>query len=495
MSFSVLSIFVIAVFALFLGVEIYRGLRRGVLKTLVSFASLILSIVLSVLIAPLISGGATKIFFDIIGGDVSSSFGALSSISEILSAIFVSILIFLAVFVVVRLVVALVVKIVYNSKIQKFSDELEDENHENSWLKRNSRVLSVVVGCLSAVVLTMTVTSPLIGVLDTAQSVIDFSESANANMFKSEQMQQIKEGVGKYSNDAPSKVFYGMGGKLIFRSYACTFNDGERIGLVKEIKVLEEATGHLMTMLPVMRGEQVAEQKHLDSIDSLCECVNDMKLGRKLLATYIPMGTQAWLDGNTIFDITKPKVNSLIEPTFNEMLKVCASSQEYNVQQNTVTLLQVYGIFLETKVLDIPEDAKFNEVLNFLESAGIIDRLTEELSANPYMSNVKKCVDDIVVDVVADQLNMLEFGEVAYMDLMANIADSINNVNTKGYKTQEEKKAVMTNLTKQYIKEYGLDVSDSTAEYTAGVILATFGSSSDTVTPQQVQEFFNAYNN
>ncbi|MBE6577216.1 MAG: CvpA family protein [Ruminococcaceae bacterium] len=495
MSFSILSIFVIAVFALCLGIEIYRGINRGVLKTLVSFGALIVSIVLSVLIAPLLSGLFVDVAFDLFGRELLRNFSALASIAEVVIAIITSIVLFLLVFFIVRAIVALIIKKVYSAKIQKLADELDDEDHEDTWLKRNSRVVSVVVGCLSAIVLTMTITSPLLGMLDTAQNVIDFAESASPTMFSNDNMKGLKEGVGKYSNDVPGKVFYGMGGKLIFRSYACTFKDGERIALIREIEILEEATENLMTLMPVMKGEQAAEQKHLDSIDELCDCVEKMKLGRRLLATYIPQGTQAWLDGNTLLGIAKPKVNSLIDPTFNEMLRVCASSSEYNIQQNTVTLLHVYRIFLETKVLDIPEDASFDEVLAFLEQAGILDKLTEELNTNPYMSNVKKCVDDIMVDVIADQINLLEFGDAAYLGLMSNIADSINTVNSKGYKTEEEKKAVMTSLTKQYIKDYGLDVSDTAAEYTAGVILSKYGSSSEEITPEQIQDLFNSYNN
>ena len=452
-----------------------------------------LSIVVSTLLSPAFAGAITKSLLASNRG-LANSFGSFSAIAEPLVGIFVSIIIFVPVFLLTRAIVAMIIKRVYREKIQKLEDELDDEDHEDTWLKRNGRAVSITVGCLSAVVITMTVSSPLLGIVHTADDVVDFAESSSFAMFNSENLKDVKKGVEKYSNDVSGKIFYSMGGKLVYRSYACTFYEGERIGLVREIKLMKSAVTNITNVLPVLSGNASLTDEHIKSIDEVCNCVTKMKLGRKLLAQYIPSAARTWLDGGEMFGISKPRLNFLIEPTFNEMLRVCANSEEYNVQQNTVTLLQVYKIFLETRIMDLSDSAAFNDVLAFIENTGIVGKLTDELSQNPFMLNVKKQVDDIMVDVVADQINMIEFGDEAYLNLMGNIADSINLVNSKGYKTEEEKRAVLTGLTKQYIKEYGLDVSDTAAEYTADVILENFGSSSGAVDAAAIQEFFNSYN-
>jgi hypothetical protein len=500
MSFSILSILMIAIFVLCMAVEVYRSISNGAKRSLVSLGSLLLSLILSFLICPLVAAVSSKAAFSYIRSlpeysSILDDLPFMVTAGEPIIAMLVAIVLFVFIFFGVRAATGKIVARIYKKKIHKNLDELEDDAEDDSWVKRHDRLISVVLGCIAGFVITVTVTSPIMGVLNTTQDFIDFARNSSETAFDDRESKKMIKAIEVYTKDAPGNVFYHMGGRLVFRGYACTFRKGERIDLVREIDVLEEASENLMMLKPAMEGESRITKKHLDSIDGLCKNVKEMKIGRILLATYVPMGTQAWLEGNMIFGIEKPHINEIIDPTFNEVLRVCATSDETNIQQNTITMLRVYGIFLDSEILEISDDDDFDDILEFIEESRIIDRLSAELSLNPYMANVRKCVESMVVDVIADQLYTVEFGQVAYQELMESLAGSINTVNGKGYSTDEERNAAMASLAQQYLRDYGYDVSEETASYTAQLMMDSLGYTGQTVLAEDVHKFFGGYTN
>ena len=129
MTFSLISVAILLITALVIVIEAVRAIRRGRKKTLITFASILLSVFVSMLVTKFLSDLFAKYVVKFIKSavDITNISDKLASIDEILFAYsdaVIAPLTFLVVFILVRLLIALVIKIVYNINQRKGNGKL-----------------------------------------------------------------------------------------------------------------------------------------------------------------------------------------------------------------------------------------------------------------------------------------------------------------------------------------------------------------------------------
>ena len=188
--------------------------------------------------------------------------------------------------------------------------------------------------------------------------------------------------------------------------------------------------------------------------------------------------------------IAKPEMNDVIEPAFDEVLKVCANTNETNVKENVSTLLNIYAIILNSGIMKINANDP-SEVLACVEKSDLISKLNTELAKNPNTSHIT--VSSIAMKVLANQINELTLDKDKYSALLKNMTEAINPVQTRGYGSMGEQVTVLTSYAKKYIADYGITIPDVIARSTAEELLTKLTASGSEVRVSDLKALLDEY--
>ncbi len=497
MTFTLFSVAILAVFGVCAAIEIYRGARRGFFKSLVTLGSALASAILSMCLCPLISYYiAGEVFYSLrhtsFYRSMTGTFESMGILIEALVGAAVSTVLFVLIFCLVRLIIALMIHRVYLKKMEQDPSKPQYAARDGSFLERNNVKLGIITGAFCAVVVTMALTSPIMGTLDVARKVIYIGETVNEKIWEANKIDEEIDDLKKYSADLPGNLFYRFGGKLMYRASAAASIRGERVYILDEIDLFHDTVKNFNQVYPMLKNPSAVSDKRIDAIDKLCKNVEDMKAGHLLIADFLPVGANAWLEGKRVFKISKPVLNDLIMPTFDEMLKVCAETDVENVKQNTVTLLRVYSIILTSGILDM-ENGNYSEMIKHLERTDAISLLCAELNANPYMHSVSQNVGKMAVRVLAKELVRKSSDALKYDNFVKNMASAVTSVKSRGYGTTEEMIDVLTNYTLRYTSDLGVSVPQDVAGFTSESLLKEVVSIDEYVTINEIKDIILDY--
>jgi hypothetical protein len=213
-----------------------------------------------------------------------------------------------------------------------------------------------------------------------------------------------------------------------------------------------------------------------------------------LMAEFLPKAASSWLRGEEFMKIPKPSMNELIDPAFDAILEICASSDLYTVKDNTVSLLRIYSLILTSGILQTGND--FEAIISCIQESDLIAKLDAEIDKNPNMSIIKTYTAEIAMRAIADRIYNGGIGDITggvnYDQLTEQLANAIETINNKGYGTTEEKIEAMTSYAQEYLGDYGISVPSELAAPIAEVMLSKINSSG-TISSSDIQEFFKSY--
>ena len=498
MSFTLFSVAVLLIFVTAASIEIFRGLRRGYMKTLISLGTVLFSILFSAVLSPLLAKPIVGAVWKSVRNmsfvpDVIRDSYEYSLLIVMLSCIVVSTVLFVALFFIIRGITELVLSIVYRSVLKKRKDDPEYRKENLSWLDRNGRTVSVVAAIISAFLITSVLTSPLMGSMETAVYVVETVEEFDERTLKKVKgADQVIEQLEHHSKDLAGNLFYQLGGKQMYRAAASTSHGGVTVYLHDELALLRSTVKELSAVYPSFSNPMGTTKEQLESMDVICENIKEMGMSHLLVSELFSDISEAWLNGDVYSGIAKPDFNDVIEPTLDEILIVCAETNENSVKANVITLLKVYSLILRSDILGLNVDS-YDELMAFFEDGTLIEELKLVLGENPYMSAVIDRIPSIVIDVLADHINIWEFGQEKYDLLMENMADALRNVLTRGYGTSEERLDVLSNYAQDYLNDYGLEVPDTAVEIVADQLLTSAIPEDGMITAETIKDFFGKY--
>lgn len=493
MSFSLFSVAILLIFFAVVSIEVYRGLKKGFRRALVSLGTTVAAVLVSVLLtyfaAMVLSSLAISLFLRKTSfyQDLVNGFSSMRTLIDAVLSMVIGAFVFIAIFFIVRALINAIVAIIFKKKLVQSADAPEYSEEKNSYFDRNSKALAVVVSVITSVVVTMVITSPVMGTLDVVNRSIGIIEKTSKKTVQSIGEENLKA-LKKYANDIPGNVFYQFGGRLMFHGTASTDVYGERVHLLAEIDAIDDAAEDFVFVYKVLGAPENVTDAHIDRIYELCDDIDRIELCTGLLADVLSKGSSAWLRGNTYMSIPKPAMNGLIEPAFDEVLEVCSYTDYYSAKPNMITMLKIYAAILESDIIHV-DQSNFNRVLEYVNDSGIINRLDAILAENPYMSGIS--VSSIAMSAVSNHIWNNSYDSEKYEELMYDIADAINHVNDRGYATDEEKASVLASYAKKHIAEYGVTIPDDIASSVAEEILKSCSGSG--ISSDDVKALFKQY--
>lgn len=498
MSISLISVAIFVLFATVLAIEIYKGVNRGLLRALISLGEIFASILSAVVATPLLSYLIVSLveqylfqylpFYDQYISLVER-FNSIKELGIALVSMVLSLLLFWIVFILFRVIYKIAFGFLYKMSVHRRKDDVGYCKEKKSLFYRNDKVLGGVVGAISAVLLTMVMIAPFMGVLDTFDRAYATVEVVGEDLLAKVRISKDEmKNLRKYNDDVCGKVFYEMGGKFIYRQVTSSTMYDEKVYLLDELDAINALATQAMDTYEVILKPDKATEADADKIRALGVSVGELKITRGILADLLSEGAQMWVDGRSVLGVAKPKLPSLVSKPFDDMIEVCAETNEESITYNLQTIFNLYALVIDTDLLHINFN-DFESAFNFINESKIIDKINLEISANRYMKHIR--LTSITMAAVAQQLNGVALSDEEYNKLSGNLASAINSINDRGYSTHEERVDALSTYAKDYIVEAGVDVPESVVTAVAEELLAEIPDGD--ITAEDIKKVFDKY--
>ena len=488
MTFSLISVAVLLITALVILIEVLRAINRGRSKTLVTLASLFLAIFISILVTTFLSNllaeSAVKFIKSSI--DLSAVSDKIASADEILYAYADSIIspvLFFLVFLLARILIAIVVKIVYSANKRKNAPVVY-ESEEARKYKKNPRLTNGLLGALCGFLVMVVAISPFIGSLKSVTKTFK-GMNEDPEIFNLKFNDSIIVYFDGCSRDIVGNVLYYCGGNLIYRSVASSELNDNYFSLGNEIDRTFETSDDLLAMTRIISNIEAATPEEKEMLRHLGAEVDKAETLKRATADILPNLAKKWLNDEASEGISKPKVSKASEAFFDKMLYVCKSSTPDTVGDDLSTLLNVYLIAYENNIL-VSENYK--EMIELAKATGAFESIKQELNKNRRMAGISLDVDNVGMKSIATAIQT--FNIENYDILMNNITGVLNNaLNLEG----QERLDYVTNMTKGYINQYGIDLGDDVADEVANRLIDELIDGKKTLSTDDIKEFWDKY--
>ena len=402
MSFTLLSGLIILLFLSIAFLEIYNGVKRGFRLSLISLANTVLSLFLSFLVTSWISSAVTSAIMEEMGKN--ELYLSFSNILPTLGSTFPAVIqmalggiLFLVVYLLVFLTMKVFVFWIYGLCTKREESDPGYGEDSPAFASRQSRAMGAACGILSAIVLTTSLTAPVMGALEVADDVLNIVKQTSTVAYES-----IGPGnaalVREFTKDPLGRLLYQGGGRAIFNGAASTTVSGKKVYLLDEANTISDMSEDMFAVYVVFCDPKAASDEHAIAMRRLAVNMKDLKLCARLSADIVKQCASAWHKGEAFLQLAPPEMNGFMKPVFDEILGVCANTNFLNVNQNMGTMLEVYALIVESGILNT-DQSNAREMLALLETHGTVGKINEELSQNPYMKHIN--VNSIAMTVFA----------------------------------------------------------------------------------------------
>ncbi len=494
MTFTLLSIVVVFIFVTAVCIEIYRGIKRGFLLSLINLGNIAVSLLLSFAVTSLIS----DFLSGIIAGELrewviyQSIVQELVSIDALVFAVLemaISSILFLIVFCVLRMILFKVFRGIYERRSETDENDLGYGREDHSCSTRLSKKRGAVCGGFAAFLMTMIILSPLMGTLELADNILSIVGNANTQAIASIGNGNVQL-VKKFSDDFAGNVFYRLGGRWIYGNAASAKIAEKRVYLLSEIEVIERMSGDMLKIHEILQNPQNATPEHIEALDHLRRNLQETEALDQLIGEAISKCSVAWKESASFFSLRRPAMNEMVDPMFLDVLEVCAKTTSSNAKKNADTILEVYGILLESGIFG-SDSGDYNQILSLLARHRTIERIDQAITKNPNMEDIDASA--MMLNAFASYIQSIQLTDQQYADFVQNMAFAINSVNSSVGNSQSWKIRELTAYTNLYFSEIGMTVSEDVAEMFSSELLKKF---SDTdVTAAKVKFIFEKHKN
>lgn len=498
MSISWFSVSLLLIVAVIAFIEIFRGIRRGFLPSLLSLGATIPSIMLALLISPGISRGiVTPIFNNFLVPSylytyIISWFPSMGPILLAAMQLVGNLLIFLLAFLLCYAGLQLLIHLRIQSAQADTSDDPGYHREKNSFCQRHSTLLGGICGGLCALIISMSITAPFMGAIRVAGDVIDIAEQFEPNLWSMTTLsQEDVDTIKALPKDLPGNVLYELGGKSIFYAAARTQIEGETVFLQEELTHAKAIFQHLPTITMLLNEPANLTSEQLGEMKILQQHFRQLKLCPCVISDYFTACCRAWLNNYIYYGFPRPQVPALTKPLMDDILLACSRGDASTITANISTLLNSYVCILESGLLTThPTD--YPGLLTILENSQMVDQLQTELSSNPSMSHIRVSSIGMKLWPMAMQNQRLTDAKLASLGFYDQVANALNTVHGRGYGSANEKLAVLRTHFDKLVSNFGFFLPKVLSDAITTELMQ-LSPTENTFTGAQIQEFFQNY--
>ena len=492
MSFTPISGLIIILTISAITMNAVRGHLRGLHYALSRLSKVLIATFASILVSFFVSDLVVNAVFRIVENITiySQLVEQLPSLEFVVKAYIdaaITPLFFIVLFGVCYLLVHIFACMVYKFKYGKKAKNVAYESEDAPWYVQKSKTLGTVVGAFTGLFVASLIIASLVGTLKLTVKTID-TVNSNPTISKSVRISPtITEEIRKFSNDIPSNVVYYCGGNLVYRISAASTLNGNRFAIGNEVKGMDVALNDAVEVLPVLNNLATITPEQKQSVLKLPSDLEKSETLKAISADFISGASEKWLEGEKFMNMSMPAVGNVISPIVGNILYVCKSTTAETAVEDISTLLQVYIIISENKMLD---SGNYEELILHFSESDVINQICTVLEGNARMKAIAKAVRNVTMNTVASAINAFKYDIGQYDMLMSNLAHSINGLQGM---SEQDKLSTMTQNTMQYVNDYGIEMPESIAQVTAQQILTELSDENGDVTPQRLQVLFDSY--
>ena len=463
------------------------------MKEGIGLVSMIFSLIAASLLSSLVVARAvaenliTEFGLDDIISDIPDvSLDSLEGLFLACVSMIVSSVVFLLLYFAFRLLCRIVIAIIYRTVLKGDPNDLGYIGEDEPWYVRNSGAIGAVIGGISGFLAVAICFSPIVGNLKTADRVINILEDFDAIDKRDSDAYGLVE---DYSSDFGATVIYYCGGKVIYDLGARTRMDRHTVILSREVKTMENVADDVKLLADSFKDVEDLNAKEFQGIKRVCEKISDSYLVTSVAAGFVSSAAEKWQNDEEFMGVEFPMTNDTLDPVFDGMLGVFASTTADNVASDFYTFSEVSIIVIESGLLDAGED--YDSVMSVLEDGSIINKLTAALEGNSRMAFISDILYRTAMKTLVKTIKFDGYNIDEYDNLINDITDQFNRM--QGQK-DDKKIATITDYTVQYISDYGVDVPDSVARMIVSAMVEEITpDSSGYIDPSQISDFFDRY--
>ena len=501
MTISLLSVAILFIFLTTATIEIYRCITRGAKRGALSLGNVILSLICATILSPVFARWIVDGLFSSIVSNISgysnliSGYPAYDLLIRVAASAILSSVIFIFVFLILRGVVAAIIssrikaKAIENGVNDQNVDQ-ESDNDDSRFFKdrKSEMILKIAIGFFSAVIITTAATAPLMGLLKVTDDVVEMVEDGMPNVWDNAGgIQKEINKIRSYSDDLAGNVFYEIGGKYIFRATAKGNIYGKGVYILNEIDAVEAVFDDFMDAYPILKDPKNTTTDDIEILRKLSNDIQKINACHGILANYFSDCSEAWLEGKLYLMMRRPSFHPLTDPIVDEILVVCSNSNEDNVKENVVSILNICILVLESGLTEM-DNSDYMALANLMADRGLIDELQSELLKNPNMAHIN--VTEMAMKTLINTLDGSNYTSDEYSTFIEDMTEAMISVQNRGYGSKEEKTSVLTSYTKKYLSDLGVSVPDSILSSAVENIVDRLESGNMSITEQDVREMF-----
>ena len=470
-----------------------KSYKRGLSKSLIKLSITVFCAFMAAVVAILIASFTEELSLNLLNQlgvyqAVEDSIGSAAAVTIILFNMLLSMELYLPSYVILRVIAEIVCAIIYKVlvKAPKKKEMAYLSENEESYVKRN-KTLAAAVGVCSGIIVTLISFMPIVGALKTVEHVVDTVDHMAPDMALGEN--EIVEELNYYADDAAVNVLYICGGRLLFDLSTTTIFAGEITNLDKEITAINNID--LEELQQILSSISSMDEKSARSISQFLDRINESVILREMLVAVVKDSTSAWLEGNAYMGIERPNFDqhAAVDVFVDEVFYVFSTSTNATIKGDINTIVNISMILNGSEGLFSSGD--YDAVIKAVVEDGILNKIKEELNKNSHMKTVAYAVDELVMSIVADEIqNTLEFTDSQSEELFEEIADILTSTaHLKG----SAKTTAVSNYVKECLDSYGVPVPPELEDIVATILISGIDSTGG-VDMDAVQDFFDGYN-
>ena len=489
MSFTLFSVVIFVITAAIIYMQVRWGYKHGMSKSLINlailfscafFASLIAVGIASICGAPILNLAKNIGIYKF----VEKNFGSFIPAIVVVLKMIASLILYLPVFFILRSVASLAAKIIYKIFVKKSSKKKPRYLSEDEALYvKKDKHIGAWLGVVSGFILSVVIFAPLVGALKTADGIVDIIKT-NTDIPAIENSKELAL-LDKYSNDFSGTVINACGGAVLYDMTTGTSYSGQSTCLNREI-------GYLKSIDLIGTKSKLAEGGGL-TVDGITELepvlntVNESLVLKLMVSEIVKDASASWINREAYMGMERPSIGThkAMENFLDQMLYVCSTSTFDTYDDDVRTLLNLLKLFQKNESLITAGD--YDTLVYSFTDGGFLHQVEAELDKNPHMLLVKFAINDMIMDVVAEEIiDTSKYSDVARNMLYREIAAALSD-------TQGLSGATRNNTVSSYLSDsfdnFGVDVPQNINDRIASVLAEKVPTMDGRVTDKEVKKF------
>ncbi len=464
-------------------VALLLGMFRRTVKAALKLSTVLVAFFLSIPIAKLIS----KAVLDKISGLITSLLASTGITEDALAAmptlkaLPVSLAYSLAnpfIFSVCFVILAILLSIVYlclKRPLKALADKQTGALH---------RVFGALIGIVLSLVLIVGVYTPVVGLVNTVAS-LELDEADISDIDGAETVLEAKE----YANEIDASPLFvitrTVGGKSLYNTLSTSKLNGEKIVLKDELSCLLDAA----LSATAFNGVTVESfgDAQVEALYSIEKSATESKILMGILPELLSAASNAWLDGNSFLQTSKPEMNEMISGAFDTLLKIFSTSSKENIAADLNTLVRLADAVIDSGIL--AKTGSTEELMLIMQEDGVVSSIAAPLYENPRMTPLVPEIINIGLRAAVKAMNIPETKEELHSEFTADLAKELNAMSELS--TDEMIDALEIRMD-EICAEYVLKLSESEKFCLAVGLAYEFNGRSD-ITEEEVTDFFGEY--